>query len=120
MNSERLTRLHNFFRHVVTATSNVSLYSAEHQQVKDLCARSLANFAEAVGMGSDISLMVIDDELIHDGSRLGSSMYVTRFAQLLTARGIGNIRISSHITPEEMLAFLVIFSNKFVRDSFIY
>ena len=45
MNSERLTRLPNFFRHVVTAVSNVSLYSAEHQQVKDLCTQAMENFA---------------------------------------------------------------------------
>lgn len=117
MNSERLTRLPNFFRHVVTAVSNVSLYSAEHQQVKDLCTQAMENFAEAVGSDADISFMVIDGELIHEGNRLANGMYVSRFAQLLTARGIGNIRISRHINLEEMLAFVVNLSSKVDRQA---
>ena len=117
MNSGQLAGLQNFFRHVVTAASNVSLYSAEHQQVKDLCTQALGNFAEAVGSDPDISFMVIDNELIHDGSRLANGMYVSRFAQLLTARGIGNIRISRHINLEEMLAFVVNLSNKVDRHA---
>ena len=117
MNPERLTRLHNFFRHVVTATSNVALYSAEHQQVQDLCAQALTNLAEAIGSEPDIPLMVIDDELIHEGGRLANSMYVSRFAQLLTARGIGNIRISCPLKLEEMLAFIVSLSGKVERQA---
>ena len=117
MNSEHRAGLHNFFRHVVTAVSNVSLYSAEHQQVKDLCTQALENFAEAVGSDPDISFMIIDDELIHDGSRLADGMYVSRFAQLLTARGIGNIRIFRHINLEEMLAFVVNLSSKVDRQA---
>jgi len=117
MSPERLAGLHNFFRHVVTAASNASLYSADHQQVKDLCARAMADLAEALGSDSDISLMVIDGELIHDGGRLGNSMYVSRFAQLLTARGIGNIRISRHITREEISAFILSLTSKVDRQA---
>lgn len=112
MNSEQLTRLYNFLRRMVAATSNASLYSAEHQQVKHLCTQALANLAEAMGSASDISLMVIDDELIHDGSPLADSMYVSRFAQLLKARGIGNIRVAHNIKLEEMMGFVVNLSGK--------
>jgi len=117
MNPEQLAGLHNFFRHVVTAASNVSLYSAEHQQVKDLCSRATADVAKAVGADSDISLMVIDEDLIHDGNRLGNSMYVSRFAQLLTARGIGNIRISRHVTHEEISSFILSLTTKVDRQA---
>ena len=117
MNPEQLAALHYFFRHIVTAASNVSLYSTEHQQVKDLCTRAMADFAKAVGSDPDISLMVIDEELIHNGARLGKSMYVSRFAQLLTARGIGNIRISGHVTGEEISAFVLSLTSKVDRQA---
>ena len=117
MNPERLDRLHHFFRHVVTATSNVSLYSAEHPQVKHLCTQALANCAEAIGTDPHISLMVIEDDLIHDGAPLGNNMYATRFAQLLKARGVGNIRIFQQIKLEEMLAFVASVSSKVDRPA---
>jgi HD-GYP domain-containing protein (c-di-GMP phosphodiesterase class II) len=97
---------------MVAATSNASLYSAEHQQVKHLCTQALANLAEAMGSNSDISLMVIDDQLIHDGGPLEDSMYVSRFAQLLKARGIGNIRVARDIKLEEMMGFVVNLAGK--------
>lgn len=97
---------------MVAATSNASLYSAEHRQVKYLCTQAMANLAEAMGSDSDISLMVVDDELIHDGSPLADSIYISRFAQLLKARGIGNIRIARDIKLEEMMGFIVNLSGK--------
>jgi hypothetical protein len=112
MNPEQLPRLYDFLRRMVAAASNASLYSAEHPQVKDLCTQALGNLAEAMGSDADVSLMVIDNQLIHNGSPLEDRLYVSRFAQLLKARGIGNIRVARDIKLEEMMDFVVNLSGK--------
>ena len=112
MNPEQLPRLYDFLRRMVAAASNASLYSAEHTQVKDLCTQALGNLAEAMGSDADVSLMVIDNQLIHNGSPLEDRLYVSRFAQLLKARGIGNIRVARDIKLEEMMDFVVNLSGK--------
>ncbi len=54
----------------------------------------LANLVAAMGNEPSISFMVIDDELIYDGSSLGNDIYLTRFAQVLAAHGIGSVQIA--------------------------
>jgi HD-GYP domain-containing protein (c-di-GMP phosphodiesterase class II) len=104
MNSDRAGRIHDFIRYTVTAISNVALYTSDHPQVEHLCAQGLTNLGEAMGDAPSISFMVIDEELIFDGSSLGNSLYTRRFARLLAAHGIGNIRIARDVELGEMEA----------------
>lgn len=112
MNAGRAERVHNFIRHMVTAISNASLYAPDHPQVGRLCARGLADLVAAMDNEPSISFMVIDDELIYDGSSLGNDIYLTRFAQVLAAHGIGSVQISRPIDLREMEAFLISLSKK--------
>jgi HD-GYP domain-containing protein (c-di-GMP phosphodiesterase class II) len=106
MNSDRTRPIHDFIRRTVTAISNAALYTSDHPQVGHLCAQGLTNLVEAMGNESSISFMVIDDEIIHDGSSLGNSMYTRRFAQSLAAHGIGSIRIARDVELGEMEALI--------------
>lgn len=106
MNSDRTRPIHDFIRHTVTAISKAALYTSDHPQVGHLCAQGLTNLVEAMGNESSISFMVIDDELIHDGSSLGNSMYTRRFAQSLAAHGIGSVRIARDVELGEMEALI--------------
>ncbi|MGA2956800.1 MAG: HD domain-containing phosphohydrolase [Thermodesulfobacteriota bacterium] len=106
MNSDRTSPIHDFIRHSVTAISNAALYTSDHPQVGHLCAQGLTNLVEAMGNESSISFMVIDDELIHDGSPLGNSMYTRRLARALAAHGIGSVRIARDVEAGEMEALI--------------
>jgi hypothetical protein len=112
MNEGRKEKIHNFIRHMVTAISNASLYSPNHPQVGRLCARGLEHLAEAMGNEPSISFLVIEDELIHDGSSLGNDMYLIRFAQMLAAHGIGSVQIVQSIELGEIEAFVISLSKK--------
>jgi hypothetical protein len=112
MNAGREERVHNFIRHMVTAISNASLYSPNHPQVGRLCARGLAHLVEAMENEPSISFLVIDDELILDGSSLGNDMYLTRFAQVLAAHGIGSVQIVRSVELREMEAFVISLSKR--------
>ncbi len=112
MNAGRAEKIHDFVRHMVTAISNASLYSSDHPQVGRLCARGLASLAEAMGHESAISLIVIDEELCHDGSSLGNDIYLTRFARVLAAHGIGSVQIARSVELREMAALVLSLSKK--------
>jgi HD-GYP domain-containing protein (c-di-GMP phosphodiesterase class II) len=112
MNAGREERVHNFIRHMVTGISNASLYSPHHPQVGRLCARGLAQLLEAMDSEPTISFLVIDGELIHDGSSLGNDMYLIRFAEVLAAHGIGSVQIARSVELREIEAFVISLSKK--------
>jgi hypothetical protein len=88
MNSGQTEKVYNFVRRTMMAISNVFLYSFDHPQVRNLCAKGTLEIKEAMGNDPEISFMVIDGELIHDGILLKKGLYFDRFAELLANRGI--------------------------------
>ena len=102
MSGARATQLQNFIRHLVTAAASSSLYSLEHIQVGHLCATALESLVEALEGDGEISLLLIDEELIVDGVPLQNSMYVNRFAGQLKSRGIGHLKILRSVTQMEL------------------
>jgi HD-GYP domain-containing protein (c-di-GMP phosphodiesterase class II) len=93
----------NFVRHLMTAISTASLYYPEHQQVERLGGLTLSCLLEAMGEKQDISLVVIDNELIMDGSPLESGMYVIRLIQTLASRGVGHVKILHGVTLQDIM-----------------
>ena len=106
MNSDRTRPIHDFIRHTVTAISNAALYTSDHPQVGHLCSQGLSSLVQTMGDEPSVSFMVIDDELIHDGSSLGNTTYTRRFARLLAAHGIGSVRITRNVESAEMEALV--------------
>jgi len=99
----RKAELETFIGKLVSAVSNAALYSPEHVQVKRLISIAYSCLDDAMDSTGEISLMIIDDELISEGSPVGNNMYLNRFAQMLKNRGIETIRIITGVTPEELL-----------------
>ena len=102
MNTQFTKTIHNFVRNMATAVSNASLYSLDHPQVTRLCGHSLAELESILLESGEISLLLIDNELISGGVSLGSSLYISRFVQLLKTRGIGHIKLTAGITVDEL------------------
>jgi HD-GYP domain-containing protein (c-di-GMP phosphodiesterase class II) len=103
MSTPFMNTIHNFVRNMATAISNASLYSIEHPQVTRLCVNSLAELESILSEEDEISILLIDDELITKGVSLGSGLYISRFVQLLKNKGIGHIKLTFGITVLEML-----------------
>jgi len=102
MKTQFTKTIHNFVRNMATAVSNASLYSLDHPQVTRLCGHSLAELESILLESREISLLLIDNELISGGVSLGSSLYISRFVQLLKTRGIGHIKLTAGITVDEL------------------
>lgn len=103
MRADHTQAVHEFARQLTTAISTVSLYSAGHHQVQSLCSAILANLDKVMEGGRDISLVVIDNELIVEGIPLGESLHINKLARNLTMRGIGHIKLARGVTLEEIL-----------------
>ncbi len=102
--------LMDFIRHLCTAIANATLYSPGHRQVRRLCETALANLRDAMAVGPEVSLLMVDDELIFDGSPLESTMHVTRLTQVLKARGLGHLKIRLGVTEAELLSLVEVLS----------
>jgi len=120
MNPDPAEKIYNFVRHTVMAISNVFLYSIDHPQVSNLCAKGILSLKEAMGNDPDISFMVIDGELIHNGILLKKSTYFARLAQLLANRGIGSVRITRDVATSEMQDFILNLAKKGSKQDPIY
>lgn len=102
MNPQFRKTIHDFVRNMATAVANASLYSLDHPQVTRLCSHSLSELEGILSESEEISLLLIDNELISEGVSLGSGLYISRFIQLLKNRGIGNIKLTAGITVDEL------------------
>lgn len=89
-------------RHLTTAVSTASLYSAGHQQVLRLCNKAHASLGLAFGGEEALSLLRVDDQLAVDDQALCSSVYVDRFARMLKICGIGHIKFLKEATVGEL------------------
>ncbi|RNC66044.1 MAG: HD family phosphohydrolase, partial [Desulfuromonadales bacterium] len=102
MSSERLTAVRNALRHLMTGVANASLYAVDHPQVERFCVAARTELARAMADGRELSLLLIDDDLICDGSPLSDTLYAGRFCLALKARGIGHLRFLPGISPGEL------------------
>jgi len=102
VNNERLAAINNFVRNTVTAVANAALYSIEHPQVRQLCAAALDDLRIALKETGEMSLLLIDDELVADGELLGTNLYQGKFIQALKMRGIGHLKLIAGVTPGEL------------------
>lgn len=120
MNPAQAEKVYNFVRQTMMAISNVFLYSFDHPQVRNLCAKGVLEIKEAMGNDPEISFMVIDGELIYDGILPKKGMYFARFAQLLADRGIGSVRITRDVGSSEMENFILNLAKKKGKHDPIY
>jgi HD-GYP domain-containing protein (c-di-GMP phosphodiesterase class II) len=101
------SELQQFIHHLITAVSTATLYSAEHQQLERLISNTLTSLLTALGDRADLSMVIIDSELIVDGTPLADSLHLGKFIRILSARGVGHIRILRAVTFEELKSLIV-------------
>jgi len=104
VNLDQIQALGQCLRHLTTAASTVSLYAAEHPQVRKYCREAHAELLRALGSQDGLSLLRVDDQLAVEGHPLERSLYAERFALLLKRSGIGHLRFLRGVEEVELLA----------------
>lgn len=102
MQPDNTSHIQSVVRLLVTAASTSTLYSIGHQQVARLCRNALEHLTSAMGEQPEISLLLVDDELVYQNRPLTAGMHVNRLASTLKNRGIGHLRILNGITLREI------------------
>jgi HD-GYP domain-containing protein (c-di-GMP phosphodiesterase class II) len=94
--------IQDFFRHLLSATANASLYGTSHPQVERLSSQAYASICKVLEHAPEYTLMVIDNELVIDGTPQELNLFLNRLIQILKSKGIGVIKVLSGITREEL------------------
>jgi len=103
MKSDRSAAFQNFARHFANAISTVSLYSSGHHQVGRQCSLTLSDLEDALAGQQELSVVIIDNQMVVEGMPLEESLPVSRLSQTLTARGIGHIKVLRGVTLDEIV-----------------
>ena len=94
-------------RSLLSATANAALYSMGHPQVARLAESAYKGISVALGVSRQISLTVIENELIINGEPPSSfSLFLNRFADVLQSRGIGHVKFIEGMSREEIIALI--------------
>jgi HD-GYP domain-containing protein (c-di-GMP phosphodiesterase class II) len=106
MSRERFMALQQFIRHLVTAVSTTTLYSIDHLQVTRLVAAAAKALQPGLASDSELTILLVDEQLVAEDMPLPSNLYISRFLQLLKARGVQFIKIGPAVTDREILALV--------------
>jgi HD-GYP domain-containing protein (c-di-GMP phosphodiesterase class II) len=98
--------IHDFLRHLLSATANASLYSVGHPQVTRLSAQAFECISEIFQTRSEVTFLVVGNELIIDGQPQDLTLFLVRFTQILKSHGIGSIKLSADVTKAEIDALI--------------
>jgi HD-GYP domain-containing protein (c-di-GMP phosphodiesterase class II) len=93
-------------RSLLSATANAALYSMGHPQVARLAESAYKGISAALGVSRQISLTVIEDELIINGEPPSFSLFLNRFAEVLKSRGIGHLKFIEGLSRDEIIALI--------------
>lgn len=98
--------IHDFIRHLLSATANASLYGMAHPQVVRLSSQAFASIDAILQARPEIPLLVVENELVIDGHPQDLSLFLGRFTQILKSRGVGTLTLLSGITKSEIEALI--------------
>ncbi len=111
MMKDNVRGIHDVLRFLLSAIANSTLYGKEHPQAFRLGSQAYAGICTALDEVAELSLMVIENELVINGLPRESSPYLDRFCRILKANGIGHINFLRGITREEMDDFIAYISS---------
>jgi HD-GYP domain-containing protein (c-di-GMP phosphodiesterase class II) len=92
----------DFIRHLLSATANAALYGMEHPQVSRLSTHAFVSLSEILQSRPEVTLLVVENELVIDGQPQELSLFLNRFTQILKSRGVGSLKLASGITKAEI------------------
>ncbi|WP_303720425.1 HD-GYP domain-containing protein [Malonomonas rubra] len=98
--------LQNFIRHLITAATNAALYNLEHLQVARLCRQAFGEVQKLLKKHSDITLKIIEKQLIFDNRPVEQSLMVQRLLSALEQYNISHLRIEQEVSKEEILGLI--------------
>lgn len=118
MSDQSLQLVHEFLRHLLSATANAALYGMGHPQVTHLTQQAASGIRKVLEDRQDFSLIALEDELIIDGTPQDLGLFTGRFVQMLKSNGIGHIRILAGVTQPEIETLVASLSrqNRFTNE----
>jgi len=93
-------------RLLLSASANVSLYGPGHPQVQRLGDQLFELLSQLLESSPELSLMLIENEVVIDGRPQEPSLFLGRFAQVLKSRGIEHLRLARGISRGEIDALV--------------
>ena len=100
-------RLQGFSRQVVSAASNIALYSAQHGQARRFTTEAYQTIMAILDDQEQVLFKIVEDEVVVDDVPLGGSLYTHRFGHLLQTREIGSLRMTRGLTEEELQDLII-------------
>lgn len=100
------TYIHDFIRHLLSATANASLYGMAHPQVARLSQQAFASIDAILQSRADITLLLVENELVIDGQPQDLSLFLGRFTQVMKARGVGTLTFQAGMAKNEIDALI--------------
>jgi HD-GYP domain-containing protein (c-di-GMP phosphodiesterase class II) len=91
-----------FIRHLLSATANAALYSPKHPQVTKLVAAAFTSISKVLQEQPEISIAVIEGELVINGQPQDFSLFLNRFAETMKSSGISHLKIESGLSRAEI------------------
>lgn len=91
-----------FIRNLLSATANATLYTPSHPQVTKLIDAAFSSINLVLGDMPEITIVVIEDELVINGQPQDFSLFLNRFAEIMKASGISHLKIASGLSRDEV------------------
>ncbi|MCK4620845.1 MAG: HD domain-containing protein [Desulfuromonadales bacterium] len=89
-------------RQISAALAAATLYSTEHQQVRALVPQILESLERLLSKQSELTFLIVKNDLLFDGKPLERTPHSERIARLLYARNIGFIRFYEGLDTGEI------------------
>ena len=110
MISDQDNHLQKLIRLITTAAANAALYHPEHRQVLRLNKQALNELQLLFNTHSNVTLKVIDEQLIFSNKPVAGNLAVDRLLESLTRNGISHLQIDSGVYAEELLNLINLLS----------
>jgi HD-GYP domain-containing protein (c-di-GMP phosphodiesterase class II) len=98
--------LQRFIRLLTTAAANAALYNLEHIQVARLCRQAMEELLTLFNSHQNITLKIIEDQLIFDNKPVKSNLAVQRLIKALEQYSISHLQIDPGVYSEELLGLI--------------
>ena len=95
-----------FIRTLLSATANSSLYTHSHPQVTRLTDAAFSCISQVLAEIPEITIVVIEGELVINGQPQEFSLFLSRFAEIMHARGISHLKIVAGLSRDEVGALI--------------
>lgn len=109
--------IREFIRNLLSATANAALYTINHQQVGRLIEAAFSRINSALEEFRDITVVIVESELVINGQPQEYSLFLNRFAEIMTSRGISHVRLLAGLTREEIVQLVASLSRQSDSDA---